>query len=85
MLQMAGEFDPDYLAQIAWAENRRTAMLTPRGATDFLYPLCPPDTVLEVIARLTPEPATPFEAVLQLTPEGFGKVARYYIECLRIA
>jgi hypothetical protein len=83
MLEMVEGFDPEYLAEIAWAEDRRTAMLTPRGAAEFLYPICPPDVVRDAIARFTPEPVAPFEHVVRVTPEGFGGVARYYIECLR--
>ena len=83
MLQMVNTFDPEYLAEITWTEDRRTAMLTPRGATEFLYPVCPPDVVRDAIARFTPEPVAPFEHVIQVTPDGFGGVARYYIECLR--
>jgi pimeloyl-ACP methyl ester carboxylesterase len=83
MLQMVNAFDPEYLAEITWAEDRRTVMLTPRGAAEFLYPICSSDVVRDAIERFTPEPVAPFEHVIQVTPEGFGTVTRYYIECLR--
>jgi pimeloyl-ACP methyl ester carboxylesterase len=83
MMQMVGRYDPECLRQIAWADDRRTALLTPRGAAEFLYSLCSPEIVQDAISRFTPEPVAPFEQVLCVTPERFGSVARYYVECLR--
>jgi len=83
MMKMVERFDPNYLATIAWEDNGRMAMLTPKGAAEFLYGMCPPETVEDAIGRFTPEPVAPFEDVIRVTPERFGSVARYYIECLR--
>ena len=81
MMQMVEKFDPEYLAEIVWGENGRTAMLSARGATQFLYSLCPPEFVKDAIARFTHEPVRPFEEVIHITPGRFGTVPRYYIEC----
>lgn len=83
MLDMVNDFDPAYLAQIVWAPNRKTARLSSIGAREFGYPLCPTSIVGEIVALLTAEPVAPYEAHLQTTPENFGRVPRYYVECLR--
>ena len=83
MLQMVERFDPEYLAQITWEDNGRLAMLTPRGAAEFLYSLCPAEIVKDAITRFRPEPVAPYEQVMCVTPERFGTVARYYIESLQ--
>jgi pimeloyl-ACP methyl ester carboxylesterase len=83
MMQLASRFDPEYLAQIQWTEDRRTVGISPDGARYFLYPLCPPADVASSLNLLTPEPVAPFESPLLLTPANFGRVPLYYIECLK--
>lgn len=83
MLETVNDFDPQYLAQIIWAPDRKTARISPAGAKEFLYPLCPPSLVDEVLPLLTAEPVAPYETRLQITADRFGRVPRYYVECER--
>jgi pimeloyl-ACP methyl ester carboxylesterase len=83
LMQLVASFDPEYLAQIAWAPDRRTVLIQPEGARNFLYPRCPPAQVESSLARLTPEPVAPFETPFSATEANFGRVPRYYIECLQ--
>ena len=57
-------------------------MLTRKGIAEFLYAVCPAETVKDAISRFTPEPIAPFEHVIRVTPERFGAVARYYMAYL---
>ena len=83
MMHFVHGFDPRYLAQFQWSPDRRTALISPEGVRDFLYACCPPEIVESAIARFTPEPVAPFETPFSTTQERFGRVPRYYIECLR--
>ncbi len=83
MMHFVSGFDPQYLAQLQWAPDRRTALISPEGAREFLYPRCPPEIVESAFARFTPEPVAPYETPFSTTHERFGRVPRYYIECLR--
>lgn len=74
-------FDPEYLAQLLWAPDRRTARLSATGAKEFGFPLCPPSIVEEVLPLLTAEPVSPFETPLRISAGRFGRVPRYYVEC----
>ena len=83
MLTSVGGFDPEYLAQLAWAPDRRTALLQPEGARRFLYSHCPPAAIESALRLFTAEPVAPYESIVSLTNENFGSVALYSIECLR--
>ena len=83
MLDAVSDFDPEYLAQILWAPDRKTARLSTTGAAKFIYPLCPRPIFDDIVPLLTAEPVAPFEAQLQTTAENFGRVSRYYVECVR--
>jgi pimeloyl-ACP methyl ester carboxylesterase len=80
MLSFVEGFDPDYLAQILWAQDRRTARFSPEGVSQFLCSGCPPPVVESVTPLLTPEPVAPYE-----TPLFFhgSNALSYYIECLQ--
>jgi pimeloyl-ACP methyl ester carboxylesterase len=83
MLEMVNDFDPQYLAQLVWAPDRKTARWSPAVAREYAYPLCPPSVVEEILPLLTAEPVAPYEARLQTTADNFGRVPRYYVECAR--
>ena len=83
MMPSADGFDPDFLAHFLWAPDRRTARISPEGARRFLYPVCPPATVECIVPLLTPEPVAPHQTPLHLTEANFGRVPKYYIECLQ--
>jgi pimeloyl-ACP methyl ester carboxylesterase len=80
MLSFVEGFDPQYLAQILWAADRRTARLSEDGARRFLFDGCPVEVVESVLPRLTAEPVAPYEAA-----QSFGEVRApmYYVECFR--
>jgi hypothetical protein len=80
MLSLVEGFDPEYLAQILWADDRRTARLSPEGARRFAYFCCPQATVDAVLPLLTAEPVPPYETPLLFSDAG---VPHYYIECLQ--
>jgi pimeloyl-ACP methyl ester carboxylesterase len=82
MLGHVAGFDPDYLSQILWAPDRRSARLSPQGAARFLYSECTPTTIDSVSPLLTAEPAAPFDEPLYWTRADSVSVPHYYIECL---
>jgi pimeloyl-ACP methyl ester carboxylesterase len=83
MLSYVEAFDPEYLAQILWSPDRRTARIQPEGVRRFLYSQCPAETIESALPLLKPEPVAPYEAPIFTTDANSGKVARYYIECLQ--
>jgi pimeloyl-ACP methyl ester carboxylesterase len=80
MLSLVEAFDPEYLAQIIWAEDRRTARLSAEGVRRFAYSGCPQAQVDAALPLLTPEPVEPFETTLRFRDAG---VPHYFIECLQ--
>ncbi|MEO8131917.1 MAG: alpha/beta fold hydrolase [Bryobacteraceae bacterium] len=83
MLASVGDFDPEYLAQLAWSPDRRTARMQAGGARRFLYSDSPPAAIESALPLFTAEPVAPYETPVYLTEANFGRVARYSIECLR--
>lgn len=83
MMQFVDGFDPRYLAQLNWSPDRRTAQISLEGAKESLYSCCSPEIVESAYARFTPEPVAPFETPISITERNFGRVRRYYIECLQ--
>jgi hypothetical protein len=67
MLEMVNDFDPQYLAPLVWAADRKTARWSAVAATEYAYPLCPPSVVEEILPLLTAEPVAPYETRLQIT------------------
>lgn len=80
MLSFVEGFDPDYLAQMLWAPDRRTARLSLEGVSQFLCPGCSTPVIESVLPLLTPEPVAPYG-----TPLFFhaSNALSYYIECLQ--
>lgn len=83
MLEMVNDFDPQYVAQLVWAADRKTARWSAVAAREYAYSLCLPSVVEEILPLLTAEPVAPYEARLQTTSDHFGRVPRYYVECER--
>jgi pimeloyl-ACP methyl ester carboxylesterase len=83
MLDAVNDLDPEYLAELVWAADGKTARISPEGARRFLCQLCPRELVEEILPLLTAEPVAPFQARLEITEGNFGRVPRYYIECLQ--
>jgi pimeloyl-ACP methyl ester carboxylesterase len=82
MLDTVNGLDPEYLSQIIWAPDGKTARLSAEGAAKFFFPLCPASIRAEVIPLLGPEAVDPFQERLQITDANFGRVPRYYVECV---
>jgi pimeloyl-ACP methyl ester carboxylesterase len=80
MLSFVEGFDPDYLAQILWAPDGRTARLSREGVSRFLCSGCPAPVVESVLPLLTPEPVAPYETPLFFND---SSALHYYIECLQ--
>lgn len=83
MMGFVEGFDPAYLAQFEWAPNGRTARIRPEGVRLFLYSHCPSAAIESALPLLTAQPVAPFETPVSLTEANFGRVPRYYIECLQ--
>jgi pimeloyl-ACP methyl ester carboxylesterase len=83
MLAVVEQYDPGFPATFVWAADGRSAGITADGVRHFLYNCCPSSIVDEVLPRFTPAPVAPFEAVMTLTDERFGRVPRYFIETLQ--
>jgi pimeloyl-ACP methyl ester carboxylesterase len=83
MMNVVEQYDPAFPASFVWSADGRTAGITPDGAREFLYGLCPARAIEDAIPRFTPEPVAPFEAPVTTTEERFGRVPRYYVETLQ--
>jgi pimeloyl-ACP methyl ester carboxylesterase len=83
MLAFVDEYDPGFPASFVWADDGRSASISPAGVRQFLYNECPASVVDDVLPLLTPEPVAPFEAILRMTPDRFGRVPRYFVETLQ--
>lgn len=60
----------------------RTSTVIPERAKELFYQDCPEDDIRTALQLLCPEPATMSAARLALTDANFGRVRRYYVECL---
>jgi pimeloyl-ACP methyl ester carboxylesterase len=80
MLSLVDGFDPEYLAQILWSEDRRSVRISPDGVRRFAYFRCPQATIDAALPLLTAEPVPPSQAPLFFSDSG---VPHYYIECLQ--
>jgi pimeloyl-ACP methyl ester carboxylesterase len=83
MISYVDGFDPEYLAQLLWAPDRRTATLQPEGVKRFLCSQCSAETIEVVSPLLKPEPVAPYETPILTTGPNLDKLPRYYIECLQ--
>lgn len=72
--------DPDYLAEILWAEDRRSARLSEAGVRRFAFFRCPPADIESALPLMTAEPVAPYETPL-IFPE--LEIPHYYVECLQ--
>lgn len=80
LLSFVEGFDSEYLAQILWAEDRRTARISEKGARRFIFDGCPATVVESVLPLLTAEPVAPYQTALS---SGDVRAPMYYVECLR--
>ena len=83
MLKFVASYDPQFVKEFVWSSDGRTAGITPDGARQFLYTHCATDDVESVLPLFTAEPVAPFATPVTLTDRSYGRIPRYYIECLR--
>jgi pimeloyl-ACP methyl ester carboxylesterase len=60
----------------------RTSTVIPERAKELFYKDCADDDVRAALQLLCPEPSTMSAARLSLTDAKFGRIKRYYVECL---
>lgn len=87
-LRMADVFataptDPAVAAGVRLRADGLSTDLDPDLLLSHFYNTTPPELVARARARLTPEPVFSDAAVMQLSPERFGRVRRAYVECLQ--
>lgn len=56
--------------------------IKPEMIREFFYGDCTGDDAEWAAARLRPQPLAPFATHVQVTDERFGRVPRFYIQCL---
>ncbi|MCL4794841.1 MAG: alpha/beta fold hydrolase [Bryobacteraceae bacterium] len=83
MMDFVAGFDPEYLAEFQWADDGLSAGISAAGVRRFLYSNCPADVIEAALPRFRYEGAMPFRTPLRLTGERYGRLRRFYIECLR--
>jgi len=87
-LRMADVFatartDPAVAAGVRLRADGVSTDLDPALLPTHFYNTTPPELLARAISRLTPEPVFSNAAVMQLSPEKFGRVRRAYVECLQ--
>lgn len=70
-------------ANMVPADTGVTCTLRPEVFRDAFYGDCDAETAAFALSRLAPEPLKPLVSKLKVSPEGFGRVPRAYIECTR--
>lgn len=65
------------------AEDGGTATVREDVIRDALFADCADQDYRRAVARFRPEPLAPAATPVTLTPAGFGRVARAYVECRR--
>ncbi len=78
LLSLVEGFDPEYLAQVHWSQDRRSARLSSEGLRRFACNCCAPAIVEAAEPLLTAEPVLPYETPLFFTDVG---LPHDYIEC----
>lgn len=84
LIEMAGRSAPGTsLVEPVFAEDGATVSVTDACLKPAFYADCTDEDVAFAKARLKPMGVRPAVEPVHLTPECFGRVPRYYIECLR--
>jgi pimeloyl-ACP methyl ester carboxylesterase len=77
------EQDPSGLPSFTIDESQGTVTIRKDVAQEILYGNCSDENAAQAILRLCPEPLAPLTTPLKLSQENFGRIPRFYIECLR--
>lgn len=98
LVYVAAYLLPDGESLLSWRKGRPDTVLTanrvmsPDGLTvtlregiltDLFYADCAPEAARRAISRLRPQPVAVYRAPMRVTPERFGRVPRYYVECVQ--
>lgn len=65
------------------AEDQSSISLSPGTIRESFYADCSDADVALAESVLTPQPMAPFQTAQRTTPENWGQIPRYYIECLQ--
>jgi pimeloyl-ACP methyl ester carboxylesterase len=65
------------------SEDGTSAAFRPEAAEKIFYADCSSEDIAYAKERLCPQPMAPVVTPFELSPERFGRLPRYYIECLR--
>ena len=63
--------------------NNQSISLIKEGLENIFYNGCDPQLINVAMSRLQDEPLLPFFEKVQLTEEKFGRIRKYYLECLK--
>ncbi len=63
--------------------KNQSISLIKEGLENIFYNGCDPQLINVAISNLQDEPLLPFFEKVQLTQEKFGKIPKYYLECLK--
>ena len=80
---IAEQLSAESLTAIQYADDGASSVLRSEKAADLLYNTTPRKWVRFALANLGPDPTEPNVTQLHLTPERYGSVPRFFIECLQ--
>ena len=88
--------DGEALSDYAWNDSRSyvtrykqvneaegSVTVDPEKLPACFYGMCSAEDTQNAIARLRPQPLAPLTRPVKITPENYGSVRRYYIECTK--
>jgi pimeloyl-ACP methyl ester carboxylesterase len=75
--------DPSRPPDLLLSDDRTRSTLVPAAIRDTFYNTTSEEWVARAASLVGPEPMQPWLTPLKLTPQGYGRVPRAYIECLR--
>jgi pimeloyl-ACP methyl ester carboxylesterase len=84
LLQIADkDSDAIVLRNLVMAEDRSSAVLKPEVIREVFYADCSEQDAAWAQSRLVPQAAAPLGTPIQISAAKFGKIPRFYIECLQ--
>jgi pimeloyl-ACP methyl ester carboxylesterase len=83
VVQIMEQLPAESLAAVQLAADGTHSVLDRDRAAVLLYNTTPPEWVRRALGKLGPDPMQPNTAPLYLTPERYGSVPRFFIECLQ--
>jgi len=80
---IAEQLPAESLTAIQYAHDGASSVLRSEKAADLLYNTTPRKWVRFALGKLGPDPTEPNVTPLHLTPERYGSVPRFFVECLQ--